>query len=138
MSLLSARIFALNDSLVVLGPSMPRTLYWHCLIALCGMSTFGTILPLVPILLMILYPRKSKPSVIWVTFVFSSDTQISPEILRYLTLRNNYNMAYYKALCHFDWRYATMSQLLGLSKMKSNTKWVPLALLGYRLQKRDF
>lgn len=31
-----------------------------------------------------------------------------------------------------------MSQLLGLSKMKSNTQWVPLALLGYRLQQRDF
>ena len=31
-----------------------------------------------------------------------------------------------------------MSQLLGLSKMKSNTQGVPLALLGYRLQQRDF
>src|SRR5205823_13591776 len=31
-----------------------------------------------------------------------------------------------------------MSQLLSLSKMKSNTQWVPLALLGYRLQQRDF
>jgi hypothetical protein len=31
-----------------------------------------------------------------------------------------------------------MSQLLGLSKMKNNTQWVPLALLGYRLQQRDF
>jgi len=31
-----------------------------------------------------------------------------------------------------------MSQLLGLSAMKSNTQWVPLALLGYRLQQRDF
>ena len=30
-----------------------------------------------------------------------------------------------------------MSQLLGLSAMKSNTQWVPLALLGYRLQQRD-
>src|SRR5215471_1914715 len=62
---------------------MPRTLYWHCLIAFCGMSTFGTILPLVPILLMILYPRKSHPSVIWVTFVFSSDN-VSPIWLRTL------------------------------------------------------
>jgi len=31
-----------------------------------------------------------------------------------------------------------MSQLLGLAKMKNNTQWVPLALLGYRLQQRDF
>ena len=31
-----------------------------------------------------------------------------------------------------------MSQLLGLAKMKSNTQWVPSALLGYRLQQRDF
>ena len=31
-----------------------------------------------------------------------------------------------------------MSQLLGLSEMKSNTQWAPLALLGYRLQQREF
>ncbi len=31
-----------------------------------------------------------------------------------------------------------MSRLLGLSEMKSNTQWAPLALLGYRLQQRDF
>ena len=31
-----------------------------------------------------------------------------------------------------------MSRLLDLSEMKSNTQWAPLALLGYRLQQRDF
>ncbi len=31
-----------------------------------------------------------------------------------------------------------MSQLLGLSAMKSNTQWAPLAVLGYRLQQRKF
>jgi hypothetical protein len=31
-----------------------------------------------------------------------------------------------------------MHQLLGLSDMKANTQWAPLALLGYRLQQRKF
>jgi hypothetical protein len=31
-----------------------------------------------------------------------------------------------------------MGQLLGLSAMKSNTQWAPLAVLGYRLQQRKF
>jgi hypothetical protein len=31
-----------------------------------------------------------------------------------------------------------MHQLLGLSDMKANTQWAPLALLGYRLQQRQF
>jgi hypothetical protein len=31
-----------------------------------------------------------------------------------------------------------MTNLLGLSDMKSNTQFAPLALLGYRLQQRDF
>jgi len=31
-----------------------------------------------------------------------------------------------------------MRQLLGLSDMKANTQWAPLALLGYRLQQRQF
>src|SRR2546428_2268700 len=31
-----------------------------------------------------------------------------------------------------------MSKLLGLSAMQSNTHYAPLALLGYRLQQRDF
>jgi hypothetical protein len=31
-----------------------------------------------------------------------------------------------------------MRRLFGLSDMKSNTQWAPLALLGYRLQQRDF
>ena len=31
-----------------------------------------------------------------------------------------------------------MSRLFGLSDMKSNTQWAPLALLGYRLQQRKF
>jgi hypothetical protein len=31
-----------------------------------------------------------------------------------------------------------MRQWLGLAKMKHNTQWVPLALLGYRVQHRDF
>jgi hypothetical protein len=34
--------------------------------------------------------------------------------------------------------YATMTNLFGLSDMKSNTQFAPLALLGYRLQQRDF
>ena len=31
-----------------------------------------------------------------------------------------------------------MRRLLGLSDMKANTQWAPLALLGYRLQQRNF
>ena len=31
-----------------------------------------------------------------------------------------------------------MPRLLGLSEMKTNTQWAPLALLGYRLQQREF
>ncbi|MDH3602238.1 MAG: hypothetical protein OEU26_21710, partial [Candidatus Tectomicrobia bacterium] len=31
-----------------------------------------------------------------------------------------------------------MHRLLGLSDMKANTQWAPLALLGYRLQQRQF
>jgi hypothetical protein len=31
-----------------------------------------------------------------------------------------------------------MHQLLGLSDMKANTQWAPLAVLGYRLQQRKF
>jgi hypothetical protein len=31
-----------------------------------------------------------------------------------------------------------MHRLLGLSDMKANTQWAPLALLGYRLQQRKF
>lgn len=31
-----------------------------------------------------------------------------------------------------------MHQILGLSDMKANTQWAPLALLGYRLQQRQF
>ena len=31
-----------------------------------------------------------------------------------------------------------MRRLLGLSDMKANTQWAPLALLGYRLQQRSF
>ena len=64
MTLLTAMIFALAESFVVLGESILRILPWQCLIALSGMSTLGIILPLVPILRMTLYPRKSNPSVI--------------------------------------------------------------------------
>src|SRR5262245_52820183 len=64
MTLLTAMIFALAESFVVLGESILRILPWKCLIALSGMSTLGIILPLVPILRMTLYPRKSNPSVI--------------------------------------------------------------------------
>src|SRR5499426_3134412 len=45
------------------------------------MSTFGIILPFVPMLRMTLYPKKVKPSVIWVTLVLSSDN-VSPRVLR--------------------------------------------------------
>jgi hypothetical protein len=31
-----------------------------------------------------------------------------------------------------------MHRLLGLSDMKANTQWAPLAVLGYRLQQRKF
>jgi len=31
-----------------------------------------------------------------------------------------------------------MHRLLGLSEMKANTQWAPLAVLGYRLQQRKF
>jgi hypothetical protein len=55
------------DSLVVLGFSISRTFRRNCLMAFSGMSTLGTILPLVPMLLMIWYPKKLKPSVVWVT-----------------------------------------------------------------------
>jgi hypothetical protein len=34
--------------------------------------------------------------------------------------------------------YATMTTLLGLSDMKSNTQFAPLGLLGYHLQQRHF
>src|SRR5215510_3806362 len=38
----------------------------------------------------------------------------------------------------FSRRYATMTNLFGLSEMNSNTQFAPLALLGYCLQQRDF
>jgi hypothetical protein len=38
----------------------------------------------------------------------------------------------------FSRGYATMTNLFGLSEMNSNTQFAPLALLGYRLQQRDF
>ena len=62
------------DSFVELGESILRTLLQNRLMALSGTSTFGIILPFVPILLMTLYPRKLNPSVIWVTLVFSSES----------------------------------------------------------------
>src|SRR5262245_5230688 len=74
-------VFALIDSLVVFGASIPRILCEYFLLALLGMSTFGTIIPLVPIALMIWYPRNVNPSVIWVTFVFSSES-VSPMVQR--------------------------------------------------------
>src|SRR5262249_4964833 len=69
------------DSLVVEGASMARIFLRHRSMAFSGISTFGTMFPFVPLLLMTLYPRKSKPSVTWVTFVFSSDN-VSPMVLR--------------------------------------------------------
>src|SRR4029450_12405344 len=50
MTLLTAMIFALAESFVVLGESILRILSWKCLMALSGISTLGIILPLVPIL----------------------------------------------------------------------------------------
>jgi hypothetical protein len=69
------------DSLVFLGLSISRTFPRNRSMALSGTSTLGTIFPLVPTLRMTLYPRKSKPSVIWVIFVFSSDN-VSPMVPR--------------------------------------------------------
>src|SRR5215468_8160454 len=69
------------DSLVVEGASIARIFLRHRSMAFSGISTFGTMFPFVPLLLMTLYPRKSKPSVTWVTFVFSSDN-VSPMVLR--------------------------------------------------------
>ena len=49
--------------------------------ATSGIYTFGTILPLCPMLLMTWYPRNLNPSVIWVILVFSSES-VSPIVLR--------------------------------------------------------
>jgi len=67
-----AWIFATVASLMVLGLKILRILCRYLVMALSGTSTFGTIFPFPPIALMIQYPRNLKPSVIWVTFVFSS------------------------------------------------------------------
>src|SRR5262245_18523129 len=74
MSQLRAWILALAASCVVLGAKIALILYWNVLMAFLGISTFSAIFPFLPKLRMILYPRKSKPSVIWVTLVFSSDS----------------------------------------------------------------
>src|SRR5437867_2600719 len=73
MNQLSRCILTPMDSLVVEGASISRIFLRHRSMAFAGISTFGTMFPFVPLLLMTLYPRKSKPSVTWVTFVFSSD-----------------------------------------------------------------
>src|SRR5215472_11071102 len=81
MSQLSFCVMTPVDSLVVLGRNISRTLLRNRSMAFSGTSTLGTIFPLVPILRMTLYPRKSKPSVIWVILVFSSDN-VSPMVPR--------------------------------------------------------
>src|SRR4029453_9442074 len=81
VSRFSACILALVDSFVVLGASISRTFARKRLMAFSGTSTLGIILPFVPMLRMTLYPRKSKPSVMWVTFVLSSES-VSPRVLR--------------------------------------------------------
>src|SRR2546422_10870001 len=49
MTRLTAMIFALVESFVVLGDSILLLLSWKCLMALSGISTLRIILPLVPI-----------------------------------------------------------------------------------------
>ena len=49
--------------------------------ALSGIRTLGTIVPFVPTSLMTLYPRKMNPSVIWVSFVLSSES-VKPIVSR--------------------------------------------------------
>src|SRR2546421_8574457 len=81
MNPLSRCILTPIDSLVVEGASISRTFLRNRSMAFSSISTFGTIFPFAPRLLMTLYPRKSNPSVPWVTFVFSSDN-VSRMVLR--------------------------------------------------------
>src|SRR2546422_699854 len=72
MTLFAAVILAFTESEMELWLKTRRISWRNLLMAFSGVCILGTILPFCPMLLMILYPRKSKPSVIWVTLVFSS------------------------------------------------------------------